>query len=97
MAAHEIIHEGAEAAIGGGVESITQIPSGNRDENPWVKEHFPGVYMVMGDTAEVVAKRYGISRQVQDEYSLSSQVRTARAQREGILAAEIAPCTSRAD
>jgi len=91
MAAHEIMHEGAEVAIGGGVESITQIPSGNRDENPWVKEHFPGAYMVMGDTAEVVAKRYNISRQVQDEYSLASQQRTARAQDEGILAAEIAP------
>jgi acetyl-CoA acetyltransferase family protein len=91
MAAHEIMHEGADAAIGGGVESITQIPSGNRAENPWVKEHFPGAYMVMGDTAEVVAKRYNISRQVQDEYSLASQQRTARAQKEGILAAEIAP------
>jgi acetyl-CoA acetyltransferase family protein len=56
-----------------------------------VKEHFPGIYMVMGDTAEVVAKRYHIGRQVQDEYSLSSQLRTARAQKEGILAAEIAP------
>src|SRR3984957_2999583 len=91
MAAHEIMHEGADVAIGGGVESITQIPSGNRAENPWVKEHFPGAYMVMGDTAEVVAKRYHISRQVQDEYSLASQQRTARAQKEGILAAEIAP------
>src|SRR6204780_5698667 len=83
MAAHEIINEGVDAAIGGGVESITQIPTGNRDENPWVKEHFPGAYMVMGDTAEVVAKRYGVGRQVQDEYALSSQVRTARAQKEG--------------
>jgi acetyl-CoA acetyltransferase family protein len=91
MAAHEIMHEGADVAIGGGGESITQIPSGNRAENPWVKEHFPGAYMVMGDTAEVVAKRYHISRQVQDEYSLASQLRTARAQKEGILAAEIAP------
>jgi acetyl-CoA acetyltransferase family protein len=91
MAAHEIMHEGADVAIGGGVESITQIPSGNRTENPWVKEHFPGAYMVMGDTAEVVAKRYNISRQVQDEYSLASQQRTARAQNEGFLAAEIAP------
>ena len=91
MAAHEIIQEGADVAIGGGVESITQIPQGNRAENPWVKEHFPGIYMVMGDTAEVVAKRYGISRQAQDEYALSSQVRTARAQKEGFLAAEIAP------
>jgi acetyl-CoA acyltransferase len=91
MAAHEIIQEGADVAIGGGVESITQIPKGNRDENPWVREHFPGIYMVMGDTAEVVAKRYNISRQVQDEYSYSSQMRTARAQKEGILAAEITP------
>lgn len=91
MAAHEILHEGAEVAIGGGVESITKIPQGGRDENPWVKEHCPGIYMVMGDTAEVVAKRYGISRQVQDEYALSSQVRTAQAQNEGVLAAEIAP------
>jgi acetyl-CoA acetyltransferase family protein len=91
MAAHEIIQEGADVALGGGVESITQIPQGNRCENPWVKEHFPGIYMVMGDTAEVVAKRYGVSRQAQDEYALSSQIRTARAQREGVLAAEIAP------
>jgi acetyl-CoA acetyltransferase family protein len=51
----------------------------------------PGVYMVMGDTAEVVAKRYKISRQVQDEYSLLSQQRTARAQREGFFQGEIAP------
>ncbi len=91
MAAHEIIHEGADVAIGGGVESITQINFANRSENPWVKDKYPGIYMVMGDTAEVVAKRYGISRQAQDEYALSSQVRTARAQQEGILAAEIAP------
>jgi acetyl-CoA acyltransferase len=91
IAAHEIMHEGADVAIGGGVESITQIPRGNRDENPWIKEHCPGIYMVMGDTAEVVAKRYNIGRQAQDEYSLSSQLRTARAQKEGVLAAEIAP------
>ena len=51
----------------------------------------PGIYMVMGDTAEVVAKRYDISRQAQDEYSLSSQQRTARAQAEGFFADEIAP------
>jgi len=91
VAAHEIIAEGADVAMGGGVESITKIPQGGRDENPWIKEHCPGLYMVMGDTAEVVAKRYNISRRAQDEYALSSQVRTARAQAEGILAAEIAP------
>jgi acetyl-CoA acetyltransferase len=45
-----------------------------------VKEHLPGIYMVMGDTAEVVAKRYKISREAQDQYALLSQQRTARAQ-----------------
>src|SRR5437868_7225074 len=60
MAAHHIMNDGAEAAIGGGVESITTMKRDN-DPNPWVKEHVPGVYMVMGDTAEVVAKRYKIS------------------------------------
>src|ERR1043166_6300409 len=53
MAAHEIVHEGADAAIGGGTESISLTPRDN-DPNPWVKEHKPGIYMVMGDTAEVV-------------------------------------------
>src|ERR1700682_4471202 len=51
----------------------------------------PGVYMVMGETAEVVAKRYKISRQAQDEYALLSQQRTARAQQEGFFQEEIAP------
>jgi len=90
MAAHHIISEGAEAAIGGGVESITMLERDN-DPNPWVKEHYPGLYMVMGETAEVVAKRYGISRQAQDEYALLSQQRTARAQQEGLLKEELAP------
>jgi acetyl-CoA acetyltransferase family protein len=90
MAAHLIINEGAEAAIGGGVESITMMQR-DTSPNPWVKEHFPGLYMVMGDTAEVVAKRYGISRQAQDEYALSSQQRTARAQQDGFFKEELAP------
>jgi acetyl-CoA acetyltransferase family protein len=90
MASHLIINEGVEAAIGGGVESITMMQR-DSSPNPWVKEHFPGIYMVMGDTAEVVAKRYKISRQVQDEYSLSSQQRTARAQQEGFFKEELAP------
>jgi acetyl-CoA acetyltransferase family protein len=90
VAAHEIIHEGAEAAIGGGTESISMTPR-NREPNPWVAEHKPGLYMVMGDTAEVVAKRYNVSRLAQDEYSLESQKRTARAQQDGFFAGEIAP------
>jgi acetyl-CoA acetyltransferase family protein len=91
MAAHQIIQEGAEAAIGGGVESITMTPESRRAHNEWVKAHKPGIYMVMGETAEVVAKRYHISRLAQDEYALSSQQRTARAQQEGFFDEELAP------
>ncbi len=90
MASHLIINEGVEAAIGGGVESITMMQR-DSSPNPWVKEHYPGIYMVMGDTAEVVAKRYNVSRQAQDEYALSSQQRTARAQQEGFFKEELAP------
>ncbi len=91
LAAHEIMYEGAEAAIGGGLESITATAKSKREPNPWVQEKKPGVYMVMGDTAEVVAKRYKIGREAQDEYSLSSQERTARAQQEGFFKDELAP------
>jgi acetyl-CoA acetyltransferase family protein len=90
QAAHMILVEGAEAAIGGGVESISMMTRDN-SPNPWVQEHYPGVYMVMGDTAEVVAKRYAISRRAQDEYALVSQQRTAQAQRDGCFAGELAP------
>jgi acetyl-CoA acetyltransferase family protein len=90
MAAHQIINEGADVAIGGGVESITMMSRDN-NPNPWVQERKPGIYMVMGDTAEVVAKRYGVSREAQDIYSLSSQQRTARAQQEGFFKEELAP------
>jgi acetyl-CoA acetyltransferase family protein len=91
MAAHEIMHEGADVAIGGGVESITLLAGVKTDVNPWIAEHMPALYMAMGDTAEVVAKRYKISRQAQDEYSLLSQQRTARAQQEGFFDEELAP------
>src|SRR6202158_5098845 len=90
MAAHQIVAEGAEAAIGGGVETISLIVRDN-DPSPGLKQKYPGVYMAMGETAEVVAKRYQISRRAQDEYSLISQQSTARAQQEGFFAGEIAP------
>src|SRR5438552_1196007 len=90
MAAHHIMNDGADAAIGGGIESITMLKR-DSDPNPWVKEHHPGLYMVMGDTAEVVAKRYKVSREAQDRYSLGSQQRTARAQQEGFFKEELAP------
>jgi acetyl-CoA acetyltransferase family protein len=90
QAAHMVVHDGVEAAIGGGVESITMVQRDN-SPNPWVVEHVPALYMAMGETAEVVAKRYHISRDAQDEYALESQQRTARAQRDGFFAGEIAP------
>jgi acetyl-CoA acyltransferase len=90
MAAHEIMAGGASAAIGGGLESITMMKR-EGDPHPKLKESMPGIYMVMGDTAEVVAKRYSVSRLAQDEYSLASQQRTARAQKEGFFTEEIAP------
>src|SRR6202521_3717902 len=90
LAAHQIMNEGVNAAIGGGVESISMVQR-DSNPNPTLQEKMPGLYMVMGDTAEVVAKRYKISRQAQDEYSLLSQQRTARAQDEGFFAGEIAP------
>jgi acetyl-CoA acetyltransferase family protein len=93
LAAHQIINEGVEAAIGGGVESISMTPRDN-DPHPEMQQRMPGLYMVMGDTAEIVAKRYQISRQAQDELSLLSQQRTARAQQEGFFDDEIAPMTA---
>jgi acetyl-CoA acyltransferase len=88
--AHQIMNEGVDAAIGGGVESIS-LTTRDFNPNPELLERMPGLYMVMGMTAEVVAKRYKVSRQSQDEYSLLSQQRTARAQREGFFEGEIAP------
>jgi acetyl-CoA acetyltransferase family protein len=89
QAAQMIEHDSAEVVIGGGVESITMM---NRDNspNPWLQERLPALYMAMGETAEVVAKRYGITREAQDEYSVVSQQRTARAQEDGFFAGEIA-------
>jgi len=90
QAAHMVVAEGVEAAIAGGVESISMTARDNAP-NPWLVERYPGLYMVMGETAEVVARRYGIPRQAQDEYALLSQQRTARAQTEGFFDGELAP------
>ena len=90
QAAHMVLQEGVLAAIGGGVESITLLER-DASPNPWVKEHHPGLYMAMGETAEVVAKRYKVSREAQDELALRSQQRTAHAQQEGLWSEELAP------
>jgi acetyl-CoA acyltransferase len=90
VAAHQVINEGVDAVIAGGVESITMTPR-SAEPNPVLQQRLPGIYMAMGDTAEIVAKRYQISREAQDEYALMSQQRTARAQREGFFDDEISP------
>jgi acetyl-CoA acetyltransferase family protein len=90
QAAHLVMNEGVDVAIGGGVESITMMVR-DHSPNPWILEHVPALYMSMGDTAEVVAKRYNITREAQDEYALVSQQRTARAQQSGFFRDELAP------
>src|SRR4029434_10218320 len=83
----------------GGVESISLVQNEHfnnfRIHEPWIDEHKPEVYMPMIETAEVVAKRYYITREVQDEYSLASQQRTAAGQKAGRFAAEIVPLKTR--
>ena len=95
MAAHAIINEGAEVAIGAGVETITMMQDGSmnmsRFVNEGAKRRFPGLYFPMGVTAEVVAERYEISREDQDEYALVSQQRYAAAAEAGHVSEDIAP------
>ncbi len=90
MAAHQILLEGENVMLAGGVESITMMVP-DKSPHPQLMESKPGVYMVMGVTAEVVAKRYGVSRESQDEYALQSQQRTAEGQADGFFDEELAP------
>jgi acetyl-CoA acyltransferase len=95
-AAHMVENEGANAVIGGGIESITMLQNDINQKNlfnPWLLEHYQQIYMPMGVTAENVAERYKVSREAQDEYALASQQRTAAFQESGKLAEEIAPMT----
>lgn len=98
IAAKQILHDGMTVTVGGGVESISlvQTPKMNLDRwhDAWLDQHRPDIYMSMLETAEIVAARYGISRELQDEYSLQSQQRTARAQAAGRFDAEIVPLKS---
>jgi acetyl-CoA C-acetyltransferase len=97
-AAKQIVLDGMQVAIGGGVESISLVQNDKinkfRAADPWLVKNLPQIYMTMIETAEIVAERYGVSREAQDEYSLQSQQRTAVAQSEGRFNAEIAPLAS---
>ncbi|HYC98293.1 acetyl-CoA C-acyltransferase [Brevundimonas sp.] len=97
-AAKQVTHDGQVVAVGGGLESISLVQNQNmnlyRLRDPDLIRLQPHIYMSMLETAEVVAARYGISREAQDEYALRSQQRTAEAQAAGRLNAEIAPMTT---
>jgi len=94
-AAKEIVNDGMSIAVGGGLESISLVQNDKtnryRAMDPWLVEHRNDVYMTMLETAEVVAERYGISRERQDAFALQSHARTAAAQAAGRFDAEIVP------
>lgn len=94
-AAKQILHDGMDITIGGGVESISLVQNEHmnnyRAKDAWIEANQPGVYMPMLQTAELVAERYNISRERQDEMGAISQQRAAAAQANGIFADEIAP------
>jgi len=94
IAANQVASGCSDIIVAGGVESITMtLKSINMDNlfNPLLQQDNPGIYYPMGKTAEIVANRYGISREAQDAYALQSQQRTARAQAEGLFTNEIVP------
>ncbi len=97
-AAKEIIDDGMTIAIGGGVESVSLVQNDKmvrtRGDDPELVARIPALYMTMIETAEIVADRYKISREAQDEYALRSQQRTAAAQQAGRFDDEIAPLPS---
>ena len=97
-AAKQVVFDQQKIAVGGGLESISLVQNQHmnlyRGKDEDLLKLSPHIYMSMLETAEVVAARYGISREAQDEYALQSQQRTAQAQAEGRLDAEIVPMTT---
>jgi len=98
IAANRVVLDDVPVAVAGGVESISLVQNNlnqHRATEAWLLEHKPEIFMSMLDTAEVVAGRYGVSRDVQDAYALQSQQRTAAAQSAGRFDQEIVPLPSR--
>tara|TARA_R110002074_G_scaffold36953_12_gene100624 strand:+ start:51 stop:1223 length:1173 start_codon:yes stop_codon:yes gene_type:complete len=92
MAANAICQEGAGPMVAGGVESISMVqPQTQMVKEAWLAEHKPDVYMSMIETADIVADRYGVAREYQDEYALRSQQLIAAAQDAGKFDDEIVP------
>lgn len=93
--AKQIVHDGMRVVVAGGVESISLVQNEHanryRAHDPWLEAERPTTYMSMLETAEIVAERYGVTREVQDAYAVESQRRTAAAQQDGRFDAEIVP------
>jgi acetyl-CoA C-acetyltransferase len=86
--------DGAPVAVGGGAESISLVQynmNKHRFADEWLLEHKPALYLAMIETADIVAERYQVTREAQDEFALMSQQRTAAAQKAGRFDAEITP------
>ncbi len=98
IAAKQIIVDGMTVAVGGGLESISLVQNEHsntfRARDPWLMDNLPQTYMTMIETAEIVAERYGVSREQMDEYALQSQQRTAKGQADGIYRDEIVPMSA---
>jgi acetyl-CoA C-acetyltransferase len=99
LAAQQIRSGQNTIVVAGGLESISLVQNEHMNvyeaRDPWLEEHKPEIFMPMLETAEVVASRYGVGRDVQDEYSVESQRRTAAAQEAGRFDAEIVPISTR--
>src|SRR5438067_8949472 len=93
MAAERIMVGAAEVMVAGGTESMTMIPMGGNkiSPNPWLVEHYPDAYLSMGLTAERLAKRYGITREQADQFSLRSHLRALAAIQAGKFDDETVP------
>ncbi len=92
-AAKQVVVDGAPVVVAGGIDSISLVQNdkmnGFRAPDPWIRDNKPDLHMPMIDTAEVVAKRYNVTREQQDEYGLQSQQRTAAGQESGAFDDEI--------
>ena len=98
-AAKQILNDGMDVVVAGGAESISLVQNAHmnmyRAQDPWLAEHRPDLYMAMLETAEMVARRYGISREAQDALGAASHQRAAAATAAGVFDDEIVPLPSR--
>jgi acetyl-CoA C-acetyltransferase len=101
IAANYVRNDGGNVVVAGGVESLSGVGAGGGgggarvQRDPFLVENYPGLWLPMIDTADIVAKRYNVSRESQDQYSLESQQRMAAAQKAGKFKDEIVPMATK--